>query len=246
MGSSQESYSSKKDPRIIQANDELACSARWGEEEEIKHALGQGANPNHVGRFGHPPLWLCAERGHAHCLETLVNAGAKLNFSASNNLTALAAAATRGHIAAMEELLRLGASVHGNAKGEMSPLLWVAEMSPQNLAAAQLLIAHGADPLARDLQGRGVLDILTREMRGERLASLIMAMGADPRQASAQGRSPLEESARRSQDRMGQDNPLLLAFQAVARSLTEKEALEALPVTENAGHSQVKKTAPRI
>lgn len=240
MESSQKSYSFKN-PRIIQANEDLAAGAKWGDEDMIKYALGQGANPNHVERLGHPPLWLCAERGHAHCVETLVNAGAKLNFSASNNLTALAVAATRGHIAAMEELLRLGASVHGNDKGEMSPLLWLAEMSPQSLEAAQLLIAHGADPLARDQLGRGMLDILARQMEGDRLASLIMAMGADPREASARGRSPLAESAR-----MGQDNPMQLAFQAVARSLTEKEALEALPVTENAGHSQVKNPAPRI
>lgn len=243
MSKTQGPWAIGNEKRILQASEDLEKAARDGNEELIKNALGRGGNPNHMGRFGHPPLWLCADAGHAHCMEALVNAGARLNGVGHGSVSALAAAAARGHIESMEELLRLGASVEGQSKSKSSPLGWLAESAPENLRAAQLLISHGADHLCRDEFGHSILDHLARggSRGGEALARLIMGMGADPREAQPGRRSPLDEARR-----MGEGSSMFLIFQEFAQALSDREALESLPMGIDGSLKEAKSSSPRL
>lgn len=244
MSKKQGPWAIDKEKRMLQASEDLEKAARAGDEEKIKDALGRGGNPNHMGRFGHPPLWLCADAGHAHCIEALVNAGARLNSGGHGYVTPLAAAAAGGHIESMKELFRLGASVEGQARTMSTPLIWLARSAPENLPAAQLLIAHGANHLCRDEFGSGVLDHLARAQNiggGEELAKLIMGMGADPREAQPGKRSPLDEARR-----MGEGSAMFQAFQAFAQALSDREALESLPMGVDGLPGPAKASAPRL
>ena len=246
MSKKQGPWAIDKENRMLQASEDLETAARAGDEEKIKDALGRGGNPNHMGRFGHPPLWLCADAGHAHCMEALVNAGARLNSGGHGSVTPLAAAASGGHIESMKELFRLGASVEGQARTMSTPLIWLAQSAPDNLMAAQLLIAHGANHLCRDEFGSSVLDYLARSQRigsggGEALAMLIMGMGADPREAPPGKKSPLDEARR-----MGEGSSMFQALQAFAQALSDREALESLPVGVDGSPGPAKASAPRL
>lgn len=81
-----------------------------GGSEVVKELIAAGADVNVTS--AQPPLDYAAERGDVESIQSLLNAGAKVNGSSSDKISALMKAANRGNVEAVRLLLSAGADVH--------------------------------------------------------------------------------------------------------------------------------------
>lgn len=112
-----------------------------------------GANPNETDEAGTPALVTAAASGRVDAVRILAGAGAELNARDASSRTALLAASAAGHADTVVALLPYFPNLNAVDAQGMSALMYLC-MHGQR-AAAELLLANGADP---DLPGPGGLD----------------------------------------------------------------------------------------
>ena len=116
----------------------LFGAARAGKVEVAKRLLAQGTDVNVRNEKGGAPLHAAACKGQAEMIEFLIANGAKVNARANNGQTPLHKAA------------------NGGDRKDNRP-------GPRHLAAAKVLLKHGADPHAKDKNGKSSSDLASTE-----------------------------------------------------------------------------------
>ncbi|OXU20846.1 hypothetical protein TSAR_004258 [Trichomalopsis sarcophagae] len=137
-------------------------------DDEVKVLLKSGANVN-VLLGDHPMMFLEKELTILHALlrkdsstsnkqliELVTNYGANLQARDCDGQTTLHYVAMTGRIREAKLLLKKGANSNAADNNGMTPLL-VAAQSVKANELLQLLITHGADVTARDVDGRNIL-----------------------------------------------------------------------------------------
>ena len=120
----------------------LHVAVEWGREEVVRELLAAGAAPapDSASYDGWTPLFLAASKGHEPIERLLREAGAR-----SDAWTA----ALEGDESAIREMLRRDPNlVAARGPNQATPLHFAG-----SLGVAELLVAHGADPAARDKHG---------------------------------------------------------------------------------------------
>jgi ankyrin repeat protein len=151
--------------------------------------ISAGAEINAATRYGVTPINLAATNGSETLLRRLLEAGADPNNVSGDGETPLMTAARGGVVAAIQLLLDHGArtdAVEG-WRGQTA-LMWTA--SQDNAAAADALLAGGANLHARSEGGFTPLLFAVREGSLEALETLLQA-GADPDDTLPGGTSAL-------------------------------------------------------
>src|SRR5690606_9297430 len=94
-------------------------------------------------------------------LDTLINAGAKINLCDKNGMIAMHYAAANGSAAAVQTLLQAGANPNLAGDTGLTPLM-LAAIVPTHFRKekVELLIQHGANISVVDAQGNNALDYL--------------------------------------------------------------------------------------
>ncbi len=143
--------------------------ARHGDAAELDALLGGGLPPNLRNGKGDSLLMLAAYNGNEAAVRTLLDHGADPDMLNDNGQAPLAGVAFKGETAIARMLLEAGAKADGIG-GDRTPLMVAAMFDKADIA--ELLLAHGADPRARDKAGLGALD-LARSMGATAVPALL-------------------------------------------------------------------------
>ncbi|XP_057658989.1 ankyrin repeat, PH and SEC7 domain containing protein secG isoform X2 [Diorhabda carinulata] len=139
-----------------------------------------------------PLLW-AASAGSSRAVLALIRAGANVEASDKDGLTALHCAASRGHTDCMDTLLTLcGASVDVIDTNGCTALHYAVTLGHADATA--LLLAHGADPNRQDRKGRSPAHCGCAKGQFETV-KLIGVHGANLWLRNARGDLPLHDAA---------------------------------------------------
>eukprot|EP00003_Mantamonas_plastica_P029230 TRINITY_DN688_c0_g2_i1.p1 TRINITY_DN688_c0_g2~~TRINITY_DN688_c0_g2_i1.p1 ORF type:complete len:641 (-),score=140.75 TRINITY_DN688_c0_g2_i1:104-2026(-) len=115
---------------------------------------------NQLDQDGESPLHEAVHMNSGDCIRILAQAGADLESTNSSGLSPLFAAFRQSQQKAFQALLDLGADVNcTNLTSKLTPLHVAA--SRNDLEAATLLLAHGANSLLKSKNGQTALDLAT-------------------------------------------------------------------------------------
>jgi hypothetical protein len=150
----------------------LMIAARYGRVDCLELLLSSGATPNFEGRTevnltnrgaaaamdrwmngAVSPLYISAEQGHAHCVSTLLLAGADANFiNTKDGSTPLSASCANGHVDCAMRLISAGAKMDTELTDGSTAL----HVSCRGgfFECAQLLVDRGCDVDAIDHDGQ--------------------------------------------------------------------------------------------
>ncbi|MEX0714509.1 MAG: ankyrin repeat domain-containing protein [Pirellulales bacterium] len=123
------------------------AAAESGAADCVRLLLEAGANPGQVSRFGDFAVTTAHD---AATLRLLVAAGADINAVAGDGYCLLKRAAEEGDAELVQAILGLGADVDTTSTGDTalhSAVAW------DQLDIVELLLAHGTDPNAQDVDG---------------------------------------------------------------------------------------------
>lgn len=133
----------------------LFAAAQRGKLKSVQTLLAQGYDVNEQDAEGMPwnvtPLMLAAGCGHTDVVQALLSAGANVRMrdksvpGEAGDATALHYAAANGNVDTIRALVAAKADVNARSKRYASTPLALA-VQCGHLAAAQLLLGHGADP----------------------------------------------------------------------------------------------------
>lgn len=167
----------------------------------MKVLLAAGADPNSWPT--NAPIWAAVLRGNGRAVEVLLEAGAKLDPVSKSGATLIHKAAEFGHDAIAARLLKAGMPVDVLDESGNTPLHYAARSgntvcvllmqrgadvnaraedgrTPALVAARhglidlfELLVASGADALARDEKGRNAFELAIEEQKDRMALSLI-------------------------------------------------------------------------
>lgn len=133
----------------------LLWATKHGQGGTAEKSLGQGANPQVVGRNGSTPLCLAKIFGHYSVLKVLLATGAvDLGSRDNNGRTPLSWAARGGHDVIVKQLLATGA-VNPDSRSDngRTPLSWGAGAGHHTIVK-HLLATGAVDPHSRSDYGR--------------------------------------------------------------------------------------------
>lgn len=158
----------------------LHAAAQRGRRDVAELLIARGADVNAVSDDGgHTPLHKAAIVGHTQVAELLIANGAAVDARNSGWLdsgcTALHMAAESGSKGMVELLLARGANIHATTDDGSTPLHCAA--SDRDLA--ERLMAHGADPRARDSSGKQPWQIAQHGGYREAMRMLAEAAGVE-------------------------------------------------------------------
>jgi len=164
--------------------------------EVVKLLKEKGADFRAVTKDGRSMLHMAACNADPTTLQALIQWGVAPDGKKSHGQTVLHVAAWKGHLAVVEALLEaLQESASGHDMAECvddlgrSPLHWA--VAHGHLAVARSLIAHGFDPLRRDLMGATLLHVAV--LRGHtELVSAVLAQGVDANAVDRYGSTAAE------------------------------------------------------
>jgi ankyrin repeat protein len=136
-----------------------------------------GAPMKILGQFSSSPLNYAVSLGDPAMVEYLMGKGADPNEVDGDQISMLGWATISNRIDVMQSLLKRGAKVNHVDKFGMTPLLYAASINFGGTAAAEKLIAAGADVTAKNKDGLTALD-LAKNYHHESLANVLVAKAA--------------------------------------------------------------------
>lgn len=154
----------------------IAAAAYSGDESLVHLLLDKGADANAVDATGKAAICYAAARGFPPVVRRLLDSGVDPNKRYGNDLTALMWAAGYAEEAGtqdMDEIIKLliarGAHLDDRDNRGRTALMIAAAVG--HTAAAELLIAGGADTAALDKAGKSARDLAANEELRARLAA---------------------------------------------------------------------------
>ena len=128
---------------------DLCEAAKAGDLSALKRAISAGAELN-AGELSNGskqvPLVLAAMGNHVDCVEELLAAGAAVDATGGDRITATMIAAAHEHRECLAVLIKAGADVNARAWDGMTPAMWVARFSGmEDSPCLRILIDAGAD-----------------------------------------------------------------------------------------------------
>lgn len=114
---------------------------------------------NGVGKTGITPLMLVAMRGHAGCVDLLLQRGADLNFQYKHGLSALMYAAKANHPAVVQRLLKAGADMAARSANGQTALQIAKEKHSRECVEVFLSHLNGRTPKASNFSKGDLLQI---------------------------------------------------------------------------------------
>lgn len=173
----------------------LETMAHLGRSDLLQHALGRWPN---VWTFRKESGFRAlAAANTAAAVRVLLKAGAPVRCQGKDLPSPVVEATKRPESVTLRLLLEAGADPNpqwGSWSHEF-PLM-LAAVHPKSALFGALLLKHGADPNAEDLDGRTPLIQLIFQSSGSKGVEQLLAWGASPNQASrADGWTPLMEAA---------------------------------------------------
>ena len=148
-----------------------------------KLLLEHGANPNSENKRKVTPLIAAAYNGNSLIVELLLDVGAQLGGIDATGKGALVYSAAKGFSRVVEALLDAGESVNSRFSNSLTALMWASGHtnevpSSDGVRTVSLLLARGANLIARDDRGRTALMIAAQ--RGHKhIVELLLDHGAD-------------------------------------------------------------------
>ncbi|XP_033324550.2 uncharacterized protein LOC117219480 isoform X1 [Megalopta genalis] len=155
---------------------------------------GGSAAAGAADKDGLTALHCAASRGHARCVETLVNmCGAHPDHVDDNGCSALHYAATLGHADATALILKLGADPNRQDRKGRTPALCAAAKG--QLETLKILAQHGGSLYARTVRGTGVAHEAVASGRIELIKWLAKKRPGTLDVATHDGKTPLHVAA---------------------------------------------------
>jgi len=163
--------------------EDLSVAASFGDIQEARRLLDEGADVNEKDEGGRTALhWACQE-GHLEFVKFLVEKGANLDTGDDVGFTPLQTSVGEDDINLVKYLLKNGANVNAGL-----PLRTACAYGKEKIV--NILLAHGADPNARD--GEGCTAIFHAVMDGHiQIIKTLIKHGAQLDVTDNEGVSPL-------------------------------------------------------
>ncbi|HEY3761533.1 MAG TPA: ankyrin repeat domain-containing protein [Verrucomicrobiae bacterium] len=226
----------KADPNGGTLNAPLLAAVHRNDIADATLLLQAGANPNLEGKVGADyrssgnsdasPLWTAVAMGEFPMVQLLLKYKADPNDTQIEGQSILFDALDKTNI--LETLLDAGATVDASSyivNQRATPLETAAQYG--EIAAAEILLNHGANPNYRDLNGDTPLHYAqstpSREMVG-----LLLDHHADPNVRNSQGKTPLDWLKEQARGNNGSQKRAETAAQLV-NYLRSRGALDVLP-----------------
>jgi len=171
----------------------LHKAARWGNLEQIRQHVANGADVNAKNEFGHTALHEAAYYGQTEAIKALIQAQADISAKSRQiGETPLHFAAMTGQVKAMNVLIRAGADVNAKSKTfDFTPLHNAARDG--HTEAIKALIQANADVNAKDMLGGTPLHNAATDGHTEAIKALIQA-NADVNAKDMLGGTPLQNA----------------------------------------------------
>lgn len=142
---------------LLARNSELHLAAAHGRLDDLKTALGQGADVNYPDPMGSTAAHLSAFNGRHDCLQVLIDAGARIDARDIHGQTLAHEAAFRGHRLCLETLAKAGAELDATNLSGNTPAM-VGVDHPDCL---RFLISRGSDMGRINKKGESAMDLAT-------------------------------------------------------------------------------------
>jgi ankyrin repeat protein len=154
----------------------LSAATYMGSEPIVILLIEKGANANAIDDTKKAPIVYAAGRGFSGIASLLLDHGVDVNARYGNELTVLMWAAGYSSEAGVEDavktvtmLLDRGAHIDDQDNRGRSALMIAAELNHEE--AVDLLLAHGADKMLKDKQGKRAGDLTSLTALREKLAA---------------------------------------------------------------------------
>ncbi|XP_026757186.2 ankyrin-3 [Galleria mellonella] len=141
--------------------------------------------------FMRTALHYAAEQGHVEAVKLLLDAGCKVDISASDGLTPLHVAVIRNHLEIVKLLLEGGSHVNYTTHKKMTPLHFAA--SQGFLDMVKILVSYGAYLEARDTNERSALYLAAGQGHID-VVKYLISLGANVNGEEIHGYTPLCEA----------------------------------------------------
>lgn len=143
----------------------------------VKLLLAHGANPNHMGPLGTPPIALAAVHAIPGIIKALLEYGADPNIKSILETPAICLAAFRKNTKSIKALIKGGADVDQQAADGQTALHVAADKNHAEII--KILLAHGANPdIKTTCYGKQILaDITGEPLNDSELLCLATALG---------------------------------------------------------------------